>query len=866
MKVGNKIKSFFNSFITSEKIQSDIDNDFENLLERIIKEAQEETNLNYWYDMSQGKSATFNEIQTKDPNSRKELIAYLIRRINSLCIINRKNGGYTYDPGDLNRIKQSAYTDILRGLLRRDLKLSDQEIYQLFVAFKSSDEKAKVSFSSWPVTYVVQQIERKVKKKELSGEMEKYLKEILTWRQLNQPNGYWGTDIDKLKLRMNKLVFDAENDDKNVVPYILPEDGLGIFINATVSNLDTELRNKMYALFHLFLKASSSKPSQSFLKNTNAIIDEVGTALYKKLIHSFLNEVIQLKETETRHANGWVSREFLKDKNNVLVKGMIWSLSRFHDMETLNLVSLAAERCFKKIPGVGPAAAGVGNACIYTLGNSKGLEGISHLSRLKLKIKQNSTRSLIEKYLETASTKMGISASEIEEISIPDFGLTFGRRTEKFDDYQFLIEVEDIGKVNSSWIKPDGKTQKSVPSFVKDSARLSAKLKKIKGSISKIKKYLTAQRDRIDRLYLEDRVWNYENLEKHYIGHGMVSFIARKLIWEIKIENQWIAIYFQESRWYNIKDAEVNIHPESELRLWHPCNATTDQVLEWRNKFQNLQIKQPLKQAYREVYILTDAEVSTQSYSNRMAAHILKQHQFNALAALRGWKYSLMGAFDNGVDSERATINLRAYKMQAQFWINELNAEDAMNDTGIWTYIATDQVRFVDLDQEPINLIDVPPIVFSEIMRNVDLFVGVASVGNDPEWRDNGGLVQYGDYWTSYSFGDLNEIAKTRKVILENLLPRLKINKFAKIEGKYLVVKGKVRTYKIHIGSTNILMEPNDQYLCIVPDRSAPKTPNNVFLPFEGDRGLSLVLSKAFLLVDDDKVTDQTILNQIHQK
>jgi hypothetical protein len=28
------------------------------------------------------------------------------------------------------------------------------------------------------------------------------------------------------------------------------------------------------------------------------------------------------------------------------------------------------------------------------------------------------------------------------------------------------------------------------------------------------------------------------------------------------------------------------------------------------------------------------------------------------------------------------------------------------------------------------------------------------------------------------------------------------------------VVKGELRTYRIHLGSGNILMEPNDQYLC----------------------------------------------------
>ncbi|NRA56993.1 MAG: hypothetical protein HRU13_02595 [Phycisphaerales bacterium] len=36
-----------------------------------------------------------------------------------------------------------------------------------------------------------------------------------------------------------------------------------------------------------------------------------------------------------------------------------------------------------------------------------------------------------------------------------------------------------------------------------------------------------------------------------------------------------------------------------------------------------------------------------------------------------------------------------------------------------------------------------------------------------------------------------------------------------------------------------------------------------VFLPFEGDRMLAIILSKAFMLAADDKITDKTILSQI---
>ncbi len=36
-----------------------------------------------------------------------------------------------------------------------------------------------------------------------------------------------------------------------------------------------------------------------------------------------------------------------------------------------------------------------------------------------------------------------------------------------------------------------------------------------------------------------------------------------------------------------------------------------------------------------------------------------------------------------------------------------------------------------------------------------------------------------------------------------------------------------------------------------------------LFLPFEGDRGFSILLSKALLLANDDTITDPTITRQL---
>jgi hypothetical protein len=57
-------------------------------------------------------------------------------------------------------------------------------------------------------------------------------------------------------------------------------------------------------------------------------------------------------------------------------------------------------------------------------------------------------------------------------------------------------------------------------------------------------------------------------------------------------------------------------------------------------------------------------------------------------------------------------------------------------------------------------------------------------------------------------------------------------------------------------------MEPDDAYLCIVPDRAKTK---KFSLPFDDDPVLSVILSKAIMLAADDRISDATITRQLRR-
>jgi hypothetical protein len=866
----NKVKDFIQNIgVVNGGLEQNPE--FDRLIEKLVSEAFSE-NLGF---ITVTKRPTYNEIKIMDPQKKVDFVFYLTHGMAELGRrLDKKKAIWGMDE-DL--IFKRTYEALLFSILRMNLHFQESSLISLldFYYHNSPEKSSNIRFYDWPVALTIVQLEKYVKENGLSDQLRDFIKTALLWPQFNENTSSWGSDVQKAKLRLQTLVYSSDNAGSIPPCKLLENDVIGKYINEFVDGLAGDIKDRVYEIFHLSLSASGSKPSEKYLDSARSILSRTNTLQFKSYVHDWLSHLIDSKPIDEirsykqgeDHEYTWVQHTFLLDRNATLIKGLVWSLSQFHDESTIEIISKLAERSFEKIPGVGPTCSSVGNACIFCLANCKGMKGISHLSRLKLKITQNNARELISKYIQEESQKRGVTSAELEEQAVPEFELKLGTLEESFEDYKLRVSLIGIGKTEMEWFNPEGGVQKSTPAFVKNTKKYSDKLLKIRNTTKQIQKHSTAQRDRIDRSYIENREWAYSDFIKHYLYHGLVSFIARKLIWVLNNNGDILSAIWRNERWEDIRGNEVKgVGESTKVRLWHPLFTNTEEVMLWRKRLEELKIQQPLKQAYREIYILTEAELRTLTYSNRMAAHLLKQHQFNALAALRGWKYKLLGNYDDGRDGETAKIKLPAYNITCEYWINEIYSDHAYNDAGIWDYVSTDQVRFVNEQGEAINLVDIPKIVFSELMRDVDLFVGVSSVGNDPEWIDSGGNAQYRDYWTRYSFGDLTEVANTRKTVLEQLLPRLKIRDQAYVDGKFLRVKGKIREYKIHIGSTNILMEPNDQYLCIVPARSDESVSEKVFLPFEGDRGLSIILSKAMLLAADDKITDQTILNQISRK
>ena len=647
--------------------------------------------------------------------------------------------------------------------------------------------------------------------------------------------------------------------------------------------LDAKIQTAWAELLLYCLRATGSAPSSKWLKGIDKYLDTIGSQyFFNTLLHWFA----LADKPRATVSNRYDNVQTLLPVNADILKGLAWVCSKSDDPEIARALTTLAVSAYKKIPGSGPRAGKVGNACFWALGNMPGSEGVAQLSILKIKVKTNTAQKVIANALEIAAKRTGITAEEIEEMSVPTYGLEeVGLRRDEFDEIGSELRVNG-SEVEQAWTRKDAKRLASAPKALKE--KYPEELKEISQAVKDIRKMLPAQRDRIDNLFLQQKQWTYGSWQARYIDHPLVGTIARRLIWKFSKDDKAASAIWSDGRMVGRDGKPVDWLDDSTMvELWHPIHTESNVVLEWRQWLMEHEIRQPFKQAYREIYLLTDAELNTRVYSNRYAAHILRQHQFNSLCAAKGWKNSLRLMVDDTFPP--ATKILPQWSLRAEYWIEGIGDQFGTdtNETGTYLYLTTDQVRFYRVDAaenhahaggggyltrrwfgaanaEPLPLEEIPPLVFSEIMRDVDMFVGVASVGNDPTWMDGGGDARYQDYWHNYSFGELTESSKTRKQVLEALVPRLKIAERCKLTNKFLVVRGDIRTYKIHLGSGNILMEPNDQYLCIVPSRrSGEMGRDKLFVPFEGDQMLAIILSKAFLLAEDKKITDTTITRQL---
>ena len=557
-------------------------------------------------------------------------------------------------------------------------------------------------------------------------------------------------------------------------------------------------------------------------------------------------------------------------EDSSLQKGAVWLVAQGRRPEMASAIGDFAITCLRKIPMLGAVSQKVGFACVQALGSMECNESVSQLARLRTKIKYSVAQRLIEKSLRQAAKRSGLTVDEVEDFAVAQYSLDAEGKTDVgIGDAKATVQLSPEGHATVIWRNANGEVVKSAPSHVKKA--FGKETKAVSALAKELEQAYLAQRYRLESSFVHPRVMPAAHWRRYFVDHPLLGLLGRRLIWVFSNEEGW-----EDSGLYcdgevrGSRGEVVDVARATKVRLWHPLSSEASELQAWRERIFALGVRQPFRQAFREFYEVTEEERHGKTYSNRFAGILMRQHQFASLCRAKGWNYRLMGS---GFDGFNVPTKLLApWNMHAEFYVDLPSdrkpslAESALNEQshlGINVFLGSDQVRFYR-ERREIAVEDVPAVVYSEVMRDVDLFTSVSAVGPDETWSDQGdrgtGVVP--------SRGARDEFAGVlalRVEMLSRVLPLTRIAAQCKIDKTWLVVQGQLGSYRIQIAwdSAVRVTDSGFRQLNIPPELLEGASLDFAAFPIELDHRAQTILRKAHLLADDWKINSPDLIRQL---
>jgi hypothetical protein len=384
------------------------------------------------------------------------------------------------------------------------------------------------------------------------------------------------------------------------------------------------------------------------------------------------------------------------------------------------------------------------------------------------------------------------------------------------------LSITDQGEPQIACTK-NGKTLANIPPAVKKEAKVAA--------LSERKTDLKRSSSRM-RTSLEQAMVRGDVFPGAELWELMTNPLLAPMLSRLVFIGEGIAGYPVDGG-KGLRDCEGKIEPVKKaeaLRLAHPHDLlATKRWTRWQAECFKAERVQPFKQVFRELYVVTRTELDARDKSRRYAAHQVQPRQALALLGSRGW----VSSPEQGVFRTFHDAGVTAWLEFQQSFFTPADIEG----------LTLESVRFTTRgkDLSFALLKDIPPRIFSEVMRDVDLVVSVAHRG-EVDQEASASTIQM------------------RTALLGETLELLGL-KNVRIKDSHALIKGELAEYSLHLGSAVTHMMPGGA-LFIVPVHSQHR--GRIFLPFaDDDPKTAEVISKALLLARDREMKDPNLLAQI---
>ena len=373
------------------------------------------------------------------------------------------------------------------------------------------------------------------------------------------------------------------------------------------------------------------------------------------------------------------------------------------------------------------------------------------------------------------------------------------------DDTQLQLVVDEEGKADIIVTKGD-KTLKSIPDKYKKNKEVEA--------LKDNKTYLTKQYSRtrlsLEQAMLSQTLFTAAELAK-ILEHPVVKAMLSKLVL-FNPETQ-ASGFWQDGKLLNAEGTLTPLKAADKLLIAHPSHLFYAVQWDLYQKYLfDKEIKQPFKQVFRELYIPTKDELETSNRSERYQGHQVQPQKTVALLRGRGWTVN----YEEGLQRVYHKEGFRATIYAAADWYTPSDVEAP----------TLEYVVFYSLkDGKEVPMKEINSVIFSEVMRDVDLVVSVAHVGGvDPE----------ASHSTMQMRGALaRESARLFK--LDNV----------EVKERHILVKTEHGDYSLHLGSG--MISRGGLQINVVAVQSQHR--GRVFLPFvDDDPKTAEIISKMKLL------------------
>ncbi len=594
------------------------------------------------------------------------------------------------------------------------------------------------------------------------------------------------------------------------------------FKNKYIDELSS--REQWYEIMNVICQCpKGKKPTSSWLSNLRNEIEKLGAEKYFKELQVLFS--LSLKE-----------ESWFFDIYADALKGLVWSCAYIAPNDlSLSIIKSIAEHSYTKIYGVGAKSTKTGNIALEALVATQKEEAFGILNIMRNKTKYNKFAVALEKSIDKFKENSTISEQLLADRSIPNFDFKEGKKIFEIADHKLIVSFKNT-KLIKHYEDKEGNSLKHPPTQL--SKEYTKELKEINEETKQINSVFNDLVKRIKTYWLYDRVWSFSDWNKYIKGHDLIYPHIENLIWTNKTKNKDFIL--RNNQLLEVDNKFITSSPEDEISLWHPVINSEENISKWQNYLWDNNIVQNQRQAFRENYPFSEAELELFE-TPRFAHHFLEVQKLMAIANYAGWIFTYV---HEGVNWPR--IYLKPLNISAH-----LTCDYDRNSYAIPTkqlYFTRDNSTRINESKaqnsfEKIKLSEISKITLSEICRDIDLFIATSSIANNVELSEN--KQEYDTYSTEYQkglFSD-NANAKIRSKVIEKLVPILKLN-IERFEGNFVIVKGKSDNYKINLNSGFAQTFQTQKHINLIPDIKKLKSDKKLRMPIEDDETLYIILAK----------------------